>query len=87
MPELKASVSGFRQDSPDQRGSHEEIMTAFEGLKQTVAVAVAGPKRAPIDREGVAEALRDSAARVAFLRDYGIQWLAGVKDLWPTCCK
>ena len=44
------------------------------------AAAVAGPKR---DREGVTESLRDPAARIAFLREYGILWLTDVKDLWP----
>lgn len=83
--ELKASVSGFLQDFADQRGSPEEVITALETLKQTMAAAVAGPKGGPTDQAGVAKALRDPATRVASSREYGIQWLAYVKDL-SYCC-
>ena len=61
-----------------------EIATGLEEIRHTVAAAVAG-KQPPMDREGVAEALRDSATRIASSREYGIQWLIDVKDkgLWP----
>ena len=68
---------------------HKDLMAAMTELKQsTAALATAKADRppGPTVSKGVAEALRDPAARQEAAKTYGIQWLTETKEkeLWPA---
>ena len=79
----------MRQDVAQLHTLHQDLMAAMMELKQsTAALATAEASRppGPTDSEGVAEALRDPAARQEATKTYGIQWLTETKEkeLWPA---
>ena len=86
---LKATLGDIRQDMAEQHTLNRDLMTAMTELKQSVdalRTAKAGRPPGPTDSEGVAEALRDPAARQEATKTFGIQWLIETKekDLWPA---
>ena len=88
---LKETMGNMRQDVAQLYTLHQDLMAAMTELKQSTAApatAKAGHGRppGPTDSEGVAEALRDPAARQEATKTYGIQWLTETKEkeLWPA---
>ena len=90
---LKQTLSGIRQDTAEQQAEQQtfkrDLMTAVTELKQSVAAlrtAKDGRPPGPTDSDGVAKALRDSAARQEATKIFGIRWLIETKekDLWPA---
>ena len=86
---LKEAMGSMRQDMAELHHLNQDPMTAMTELKQSTAAlsaAKAGRPLGPTDSEGVAEALRDSAARQEATKKYGVQWLIDTKEreLWPA---
>ena len=88
---LKQTLGGVRQETAEQQAEQQtfnrDLMTAMTELKQSVAAlrtAQDGRPPGPTDSDGVAEALRDPAARREATRTFGIQWLMDTKEMWPA---
>ena len=71
---LRETLGSIRQEiaenMADQHSTNQEVLAALAELK---AAAKFGKTPGPMDQEGIAEALRDSAARSEAVKEYGIQ--------------
>ena len=87
---LKEAMGNMRQDVAQLHTLHQDLMAAMTELKQStaaLATAKAGRPPGPTDSEGVAEALRDPAARQKATKTYGIHGLAsGSQRLRKRTC-
>ena len=86
---LKETMGNMLQDVAQLHTLHQDLMAAMTELKQStaaLATAKAGRPPGPTHSEGVAEALRDPAARQEATKTYGIQWLTETKEkeMWPA---
>ena len=89
--DLKQTLGDIRQETAEQQVEQQafnhELMTAMTELKQSVAALRTAKDRrppGPTDSDGVAEALRDPAARQEATKTFGIQWLVETKEMWPA---
>ena len=84
-------LGDVRQETAEQQAEQQafnhELRTAMTELKQSVAALRTAKDRrppGPTDSDGVAEALRDPAARQEATKTFGIQWLVETKEMWPA---